>query len=120
LSHTRDTLYPDSDYTRHNRLDLNHLYYHRGDSSTSHTMSLSSTSTLKGQLIKNLGSNAQIYFDALSSFVSGKTSRTEFEDVAKQILTTVNLCAFFMFCIMHSTDQGLLSTNTQCPHYIAI
>ncbi|KAF4611051.1 hypothetical protein D9613_006828 [Agrocybe pediades] len=54
-------------------------------------MSLSSTSTLKSQLINNLGSNAHIYFDALSNFVSGKTSRTEFEEATKQVLTSHNL-----------------------------
>ncbi|KDR65728.1 hypothetical protein GALMADRAFT_81536 [Galerina marginata CBS 339.88] len=54
-------------------------------------MSLSSTSTLKGQLIKNLGPNAHIYFDSLSSFVSGRTSRAEFEDSAKLVLTSANL-----------------------------
>ncbi|KAF9525968.1 transcriptional regulator of RNA polII, SAGA, subunit-domain-containing protein [Crepidotus variabilis] len=54
-------------------------------------MSLSSTSNLKGQLIKNLGLNARLYFDSLSSFVSGRTSRTEFEQVTKQVLTSANL-----------------------------
>ncbi|KIM44987.1 hypothetical protein M413DRAFT_442948 [Hebeloma cylindrosporum] len=54
-------------------------------------MSLSSTATLKSQLIKNLGSNAQTYFDSLSTFVSGRTSRTEFEETTKAILTTPTL-----------------------------
>jgi hypothetical protein len=54
-------------------------------------MSLSSTSTLKGQLTRNLGSQAQEYFDSLSSFVSGKTSRQEFEDTAKSVLVTPTL-----------------------------
>lgn len=54
-------------------------------------MSLSSTSTLKSQLIKNLGSNAQTYFDSLSTFVSGRTSRTEFEETTKVILSTPTL-----------------------------
>ncbi|KJA25245.1 hypothetical protein HYPSUDRAFT_37728 [Hypholoma sublateritium FD-334 SS-4] len=54
-------------------------------------MSLSSTSTLKSQLTKNLGQQAQVYFDSLSSFVSGKTSRQEFEQMAKQLLTTPTL-----------------------------
>ena len=55
-------------------------------------MSLSSTSTLKGQLTRNLGSKAQVYFDSLSNFVSGKTSRQEFEDTAKSVLVTPTLC----------------------------
>jgi len=54
-------------------------------------MSLSSTSTLKGQLTRILGSQAQEYFDSLSSFVSGKTSRQEFEDTAKSVLVTPTL-----------------------------
>jgi len=54
-------------------------------------MSLSSTSTLKSQLIKNLGLNAQIYFDSLSTFVSGRTSRAEFEETTKAILNTPTL-----------------------------
>ncbi|CAA7267403.1 unnamed protein product [Cyclocybe aegerita] len=54
-------------------------------------MSLSSTSTLKSQLIRNLGPQAQTYFDTLASFVSGRISRTEFEDSAKQVLTSATL-----------------------------
>ncbi|KAJ3501667.1 hypothetical protein NLJ89_g9234 [Agrocybe chaxingu] len=54
-------------------------------------MSLSSTSTLKSQLIRNLGPQAQAYFDTLASFVSGRISRTEFEDSAKQVLTSATL-----------------------------
>ena len=54
-------------------------------------MSLSSTSTLKGQLTRNLGSQAPVYFDSLSNFVSGKTSRQEFEDTAKSVLVTPTL-----------------------------
>lgn len=60
-------------------------------------MSLSSTSTLKGQLIKNLGPNARLYFDSLSKFVSGRTSRAEFEQVTKQVLISANLCTFPIF-----------------------
>lgn len=59
-------------------------------------MSLSSTATLKGQLIKNLGSNARQYFDALSHFISGRTSRAEFEQVTKNVLTSANLCGSFL------------------------
>ncbi|KAF5316043.1 hypothetical protein D9619_006200 [Psilocybe cf. subviscida] len=54
-------------------------------------MSLSSTSALKAQLIKALGPSAQLYFDALASFVSGKSSRQEFEDMTKQVLTSPHL-----------------------------
>jgi hypothetical protein len=56
------------------------------------TMSLSSTATLKGQLINALGVNARPYFDALSHFVSGRTSRAEFEQVTKHVLSSANLC----------------------------
>ncbi|PPQ65490.1 hypothetical protein CVT26_000130 [Gymnopilus dilepis] len=54
-------------------------------------MSLDSTANLKGQLQKNLGPHAQTYFDSLKDFVSGKISRSEFEDATKQVLTTPSL-----------------------------
>ncbi|KAF9054349.1 transcriptional regulator of RNA polII, SAGA, subunit-domain-containing protein [Panaeolus papilionaceus] len=54
-------------------------------------MSLSSTSNLKQQLTKNLGDHAQNYFQTLNNFVSGKLSRTEFEETAKQLLNTPTL-----------------------------
>ncbi|KIK09069.1 hypothetical protein K443DRAFT_672106 [Laccaria amethystina LaAM-08-1] len=54
-------------------------------------MSLSSTSTLKQQLITNLGSRSPVYFEALSNFVTGKTSRAEFEEMIKQVLSTPSL-----------------------------
>lgn len=66
-------------------------------------MSLSSTSTLKGQLIKNLGPNARLYFDSLSKFVSGRTSRAEFEQVTKQVLISANLCTFPIFYLDQSS-----------------
>ncbi|KAF9462966.1 transcriptional regulator of RNA polII, SAGA, subunit-domain-containing protein [Collybia nuda] len=50
-------------------------------------MSLSSTSTIKQQLSVLLGSTkAHPYFDALTSFVSGRSSRTEFDDAIRQLL----------------------------------
>lgn len=55
------------------------------------SMSLSSTSNLKQQLTKNLGDHAQNYFQTLNNFVSGKLSRTEFEETAKQLLNTPTL-----------------------------
>lgn len=54
-------------------------------------MSLSSTSTIKGQLHAALGTKAQSYFDALSQFVSAKISRAEFEDAVRQALDAPNL-----------------------------
>ncbi|KIY52792.1 hypothetical protein FISHEDRAFT_63719 [Fistulina hepatica ATCC 64428] len=51
-------------------------------------MSLSTTSNLKAQLVSSLGANASLYFDCLSDFVSGKISRTEFEDVVRVLLDT--------------------------------
>lgn len=60
-------------------------------------MSLSSTATLKSQLIKNLGTNARPYFDALSNFISGRTSRAEFELVTKNVLTSANLCELYSY-----------------------
>ncbi|KAI6149792.1 transcriptional regulator of RNA polII, SAGA, subunit-domain-containing protein [Pisolithus tinctorius] len=54
-------------------------------------MSLSSTSTIKGQLHAALGPKAQPYFEALSQFVSAKISRGEFEDAVRQALDAPNL-----------------------------
>ncbi|PPQ63292.1 hypothetical protein CVT24_006737 [Panaeolus cyanescens] len=54
-------------------------------------MSLSSTSNLKQQLTKNLGEQAQNYFQSLNNFVSGRISRIEFEETAKQLLNTPTL-----------------------------
>ncbi|KAF7323228.1 hypothetical protein HMN09_00103500 [Mycena chlorophos] len=54
-------------------------------------MSLSSTSTLKAQLNSVLGQNADTYFRNLNQFVTGKTSRTEFDDAMRAILDTPQL-----------------------------
>ena len=74
-------------------------------------MSLSSTSTLKSQLTVNLGSQAQVYFESLSSFVSGKTSRQEFEQVAKQLLTTPTLCTPRHPCIWRISHTFLVQLH---------
>ena len=55
------------------------------------TMSLSSTSTLKGQLTTNLGTKAPLYFDTLKDFVSGRISRQEFDDAVHQVLDSNSL-----------------------------
>ncbi|KAF8957460.1 transcriptional regulator of RNA polII, SAGA, subunit-domain-containing protein [Flammula alnicola] len=60
-------------------------------------MSLSSTSTLKGQLMKHLGAQAQTYFDSLSSFVSGKTSRrnsSKLQSKSSRLQTFVRPCLY--------------------------
>jgi len=62
------------------------------------TMSLSSTATLKAQLVKNLGPKGPLYFEALNSFVSGKSSRAEFEEVAKQVLNNSTLGSSLIAC----------------------
>ncbi|KAF8631883.1 hypothetical protein AX15_002148 [Amanita polypyramis BW_CC] len=54
-------------------------------------MSLSSTSTIKGQLTTNLGSKAPQYFDALRDFVSGRSSRQEFDDTVRRALDSNSL-----------------------------
>ncbi|EIW79238.1 hypothetical protein CONPUDRAFT_107429 [Coniophora puteana RWD-64-598 SS2] len=54
-------------------------------------MSLASTHTIKNQLNNALGQKAPIYFDTLSQYVSGKISRTEFEDTVRQVLDASNL-----------------------------
>ncbi|KAF8191432.1 transcriptional regulator of RNA polII, SAGA, subunit-domain-containing protein [Mycena galopus ATCC 62051] len=54
-------------------------------------MSLSSTSTLKAQLKGHLGPKAESYFSTLNLFVTGQTSRTEFDDSIRTILDAPNL-----------------------------
>ncbi|OJA10687.1 hypothetical protein AZE42_01061 [Rhizopogon vesiculosus] len=54
-------------------------------------MSLSSTSTIKSQLNAALGQKAQGYFETLSQFISGKISRTEFDESVRQALDAPNL-----------------------------
>ncbi|KAJ7118776.1 transcriptional regulator of RNA polII, SAGA, subunit-domain-containing protein [Mycena epipterygia] len=54
-------------------------------------MSLSSTSTLKAQLKGHLGPKADLYFSTLNLFVTGQTSRTEFDDSIRAILDAPNL-----------------------------
>ncbi|KAJ7273084.1 transcriptional regulator of RNA polII, SAGA, subunit-domain-containing protein [Mycena rebaudengoi] len=54
-------------------------------------MSLSSTSTLKAQLKGHLGPKADLYFSTFNQFISGETSRTEFEESIKEILDAPNL-----------------------------
>ncbi|KAJ3804560.1 transcriptional regulator of RNA polII, SAGA, subunit-domain-containing protein [Lentinula lateritia] len=49
-------------------------------------MSLSTTSHIKSQLTNNLASKAPIYFACLQKFVTGRISRTEFDDTLKPIL----------------------------------
>ncbi|KAJ3731782.1 transcriptional regulator of RNA polII, SAGA, subunit-domain-containing protein [Lentinula guzmanii] len=49
-------------------------------------MSLSSTSHIKSQLTNNLGAKASTYFSCLQKFVTGRISRTEFDDTLKPIL----------------------------------
>lgn len=54
-------------------------------------MSLSSTSTIKSQLNTALGQKAQGYFETLSQFISGKISRTEFDESVRHALDAPNL-----------------------------
>ncbi|KAJ7491246.1 transcriptional regulator of RNA polII, SAGA, subunit-domain-containing protein [Mycena latifolia] len=54
-------------------------------------MSLSSTSTLKAQLKGHLGPKADLYFSTLNLFVTGQTSRTEFDEAIRAILDAPNL-----------------------------
>ncbi|KAF8892095.1 transcriptional regulator of RNA polII, SAGA, subunit-domain-containing protein [Infundibulicybe gibba] len=54
-------------------------------------MSLSSTSTIKSQLSSQLGQKAPTYFESLNSFVTGKSSRSEFDDTIRQLLDAPTL-----------------------------
>lgn len=55
-------------------------------------MSLSSTSTIKSQLITTLGpSKSTTYFALLNAYISAKISRIEFDEAARQTLDTSHL-----------------------------
>lgn len=54
-------------------------------------MSLPSTSKIKASLTEQLGANAPQYFAAIKAFVTGQTSRIEFEDAVRQYLTVPSL-----------------------------
>jgi hypothetical protein len=49
-------------------------------------MSLSSTNHIKSQLTTNLASKAPVYFEYLQKFITGRISRTEFDETLKPIL----------------------------------
>ncbi|KAF5351506.1 hypothetical protein D9758_007174 [Tetrapyrgos nigripes] len=54
-------------------------------------MSLSSTSTIKSQINLHLAAKAPVYFQCLHNFITGKISRTEFDETLKPILDAPNL-----------------------------
>ncbi|KAG6890309.1 hypothetical protein C0995_009515 [Termitomyces sp. Mi166 len=54
-------------------------------------MSLPSTSKIKASLTEQLGTNAPQYFAAIKSFVTGQTSRIEFEEAVRQYLSVPSL-----------------------------
>jgi hypothetical protein len=60
-------------------------------------MSLSSTTTIKAQLTSNLGAKSNAYFDTLLQFISGKISRTEFDESVRQALDSPHLSASLAF-----------------------
>ncbi|TFK44585.1 transcriptional regulator of RNA polII, SAGA, subunit-domain-containing protein [Crucibulum laeve] len=78
-------------------------------------MSLSSTSTIKQQLTTILADRAPAYFDALNSFVVGKTSRTEFEDIAKQLLNTATLVQLHNALIISLFDATAVHKRPPTP-----
>ncbi|KAF9005912.1 transcriptional regulator of RNA polII, SAGA, subunit-domain-containing protein [Cyathus striatus] len=78
-------------------------------------MSLSSTSTIKQQLTTALGPKASSYFQALNSFVTGKTSRAEFEDSAKELLTTTTLIQLHNALIISLFDATAVLKRPPTP-----
>ncbi|KAF5383845.1 hypothetical protein D9615_003650 [Tricholomella constricta] len=70
-------------------------------------MSLSSTSTIKAALTQQLGSNAQPYFSALKSFVTGLSSRSEFDDTVRQLLDAPTLVQLHNALIISLFDSTI-------------
>ena len=83
------------------------------------TMSLSSTSNIKAQINHNLGPKAPTYFECLHSFVTGKISRTEFDDTLKPILDAPNLSESFFIPYVF-VAYYLSSSIAQCPDNISV
>lgn len=81
-------------------------------------MSLSSTSTIKGQLVASLGSKSNEYFETLQQFVAGKISRTEFEDGVHHILNAPNLSTFGSSDSLPYAD--IHSSTSQCHDHLSI
>jgi hypothetical protein len=74
-------------------------------------MSLSSTSAIKNQLNAALAQKAQGYFETLSQFVSGKISRTEFDESVRQALDAPNLGWCNHFSKHRGTDITLVQLH---------
>lgn len=79
-------------------------------------MSLSSTSRIKAALSEQLGANAQPYFAALNSFVTGRWSRSEFDEVIHKLLDAPTLVQLHNALIISLFDS---TTHRQAPIPIA-
>ncbi|RDB20808.1 hypothetical protein Hypma_011997 [Hypsizygus marmoreus] len=75
-------------------------------------MSLSSTSRIKAALVEQLGANAQPYFAALKSFVTGQSSRSEFDESIRQLLDVPTLVQLHNALIISLFDS---TTHRQAP-----
>ncbi|PFH51884.1 hypothetical protein AMATHDRAFT_74582 [Amanita thiersii Skay4041] len=78
-------------------------------------MSLSSTSTIKGQLTMNLGPKAPQYFSTLKAFVSGKISRQEFDDRVRQVLDSTSLIQLHNALIISLFDATAVLKRPPTP-----
>ncbi|KAF8074822.1 transcriptional regulator of RNA polII, SAGA, subunit-domain-containing protein, partial [Lyophyllum atratum] len=70
-------------------------------------MSLSSTSRIKVALTEQLGNNAQPYFSALKSFVTGQSSRSEFDENVRQLLDAPTLVQLHNALIISLFDSTI-------------
>ncbi|KAG5643103.1 hypothetical protein DXG03_001567 [Asterophora parasitica] len=81
-------------------------------------MSLSSTSRIKATLTEQLGPTAEPYFTALKNFVSGLSSRSEFDDTVRQLLdapTLVQLHNALIISLFDSTIHRHPPPNIPAP-----
>ncbi|KAG6919533.1 hypothetical protein DXG01_005123 [Tephrocybe rancida] len=70
-------------------------------------MSLSSTSRIKASLTEQLGANAPPYFTAIKAFVTGQSSRSEFEDAVRQLLSAPSLVQLHNALIISLFDSTI-------------
>lgn len=76
---------------------------------------MSSANSIKAQLASSLGSNGLPYWRSLSSFLSGKQSRTEFEKEVRQWINTPELgTLLFLYDIVQcACIRGVLDESDE-------
>lgn len=78
-------------------------------------MSLSSTSTIKQQLSAQLGTKSTTYFESLNSFVTGRSSRSEFDIAIRNVLDAPTLVQLHNALIISLFDATAVHKRPPTP-----